>query len=383
MKKTVKSFLDYWVIDFFRFVKLFILYFANKYLARVFGKFEFVKSLAVGKMYQQRGKYAQFFVHAGLVTVMSLGVTLGPSLIVDTTQTRAMISSALGGKIVFAEDKSQDLTATAAGDIPPQAFLPLTQVSDKPRSEDISYVVESGDTFQSIADKFGVSVDTIKWENPNNSNEKKLKPGEKLTIPPVTGVVVTVKAGETIYSIAKKYGADAQSIVDFPFNTFTNDETFALAVGQRLVIPDGLMPKNDQVAPVPMLAKTPDAGTVTATGVWIWPTKGIITQPFRPWHKGVDIANHDGGPILAADAGTVILIGWDTTGYGNRIVINHGNGFLTLYAHMSRFDVKLGQTVKRGDQIGMMGSTGHSTGTHLHFEIRTAKGNIDPLGQLR
>lgn len=361
---------------------MFLGYFARAYLARLFGGFESVKNVAVVKMYQQRGKYATIFVHAGVVTVMTLGVALGPTLIVDTNQSRAVISSALGNRIVFAEEQSDGKVlgeTVTAGDIPT-----LTQVSDKPRSDDENYEVKDGDTLASIAEKFGVSQDTIKWANSAVTSWKTIKVGQNLIIPPVTGVVHRVKGGETIYSIAKKYGAGEQSIVDFPFNTFTNDETFALAVGQRLVIPDGVMPRESLPLSVNLIARTPDAGTVTATGTWIWPAAGRITQPFRPWHKGIDIANKDGGPILAADSGTVVIAGWpDNGGYGNRVVVNHGNGYLTLYAHMSRIDVVAGQRVKRGDRLGMMGSTGRSTGIHVHFEIRTAKGNDDPLVALK
>ncbi len=380
--KKLREFIDFWILDFFRFVRLFIGHILRAYLARIFNGFEGVKSIAVVKMYQQRGKYATIFVHAGVVTVMALGVALGPTLIVDTNQSRAVISSALGNKIVFAENPND---AKVLGETVTAQDIPtLTQVSDKPRADDIVYQIQDGDTLGSIADKFGVSQNTVKWANPNAKQWKTLKVGDSVTVPPVTGVVHIVKSGETIYSIAKKYNADAQSIVDFPFNTFTNDETFALAVGQRLVVPDGVM-SEEGLSPqaVTPLARTPDAGTVTATGVWIWPTAGRITQPFRPWHKGIDIASHDGGPILAADSGTVIITGWDPTGYGNKVMVSHGNGFVTLYGHMSRIDVVTGQHVKRGDQLGMMGSTGRSTGTHLHFEIRTAKGNIDPLTQLK
>ena len=381
--KKIGKFIDSWFLDFLRFIRQFIAYFFRAYLARVFNGFEGVKSLAVVKMYQQRGKYATIFVHTGVVTVMALGVALGPTLITDTSKSRAVISSALGNRIVFAENPEN---AKVLGETVTASDVPtLTQVSDKPRSDDLEYVILDGDTLGSIADKFGVSQDTIKWANLSIKQWKTIKVGTKLIIPPVTGVVHIVKSGETIYSISKKYNSDAQSIVDFPFNTFTNDETFALAVGQRIVVPDGIMPAENLISPqaVMPIARTPDAGTVTATGSWSWPASGRITQPFRPWHKGVDIANHDGGPILAADAGTVVITGWDTTGYGNKVVVNHGNGYLTLYGHLSRIDVVNGQRVNRGDQLGMMGSTGRSTGTHLHFEIRTAKGNIDPLAQLK
>lgn len=366
--KRVKTFYKEWIVAFGSFVKLFLGYVITAYFGRWFGGFESVKDLAVGRMYQQRGKYATVFVHVGLLIVVMLGVVFGPTLLVDSSQSKTSIATsvnAYGDQTVAAE-----------------AVSPLTQVSEKPRSEDEIYTVVDGDTLKSIATKYGISIETIKWANPD-VNEKKLKTGSKLIVPPVTGVVHIVKSGETIYSISKKYSSDAQSIVDFPFNTFTNDETFALAIGQRVIVPDGIKP--NEAAPITpsRLFQTPNAGAVTATGAWVWPAAGRITQPFRSWHKGLDIANHDGGPVLAADSGSIVSTGWDKSGYGNKIVINHNNGYLTLYAHLSRIDVAVGQTVKKGDRIGMMGSTGRSTGTHLHFEIRTANGNTDPLTQLK
>lgn len=382
LMNSFKRWANYWIADYFRFIGVFFGHLLKRYLSPKFLAFEAVKSMVVGKLYQQRGKYSGVIVNSAFLTVLVLGVTLGPSLVVNESQTQAVLSSGMGKNIVFAQEPGSQVLGVNS-DMQMNVDT-LTQVSEKPRAEVTDYTVEDGDTLAGIAKKFGVDTDSIKWENPG-INEKKLKTGSDLKIPPVTGVVHTVKSGETVYSIAKKYNVSAQAIVDFPFNEFANDETFALAIGQELMVPDGVMPD----APVFVVRNnqqqiTPSAGAVSATGVWIWPTAGIITQYFRPWHKGLDIANHNGGPILAADSGTVVVAGWtDNTGYGNRVVIDHGNGYKTLYGHMSRIDVVVGQTVRRGDQLGMMGSTGRSTGTHLHFEIRSTGGNKDPLGYLK
>ncbi len=109
-----------------------------------------------------------------------------------------------------------------------------------------------------------------------------------------------------------------------------------------------------------------------------------MSQLFSWYHKGIDISNKSAPPILAADSGKVVVAGWpDNIGYGNRVLIDHGNGFATLYGHLAKIYVAAGQTVNRGDQIGQMGSTGRSTGTHLHFEIRKGEAAIDPLGYLK
>ncbi|HCQ31768.1 TPA: hypothetical protein DIU27_05350 [Candidatus Collierbacteria bacterium] len=385
---SLKTFISEWVGDFFKYLRILFSYFVIHYLKPKFAVFESLKSIVVGKMYQQRGKHAQLIVNLAMVTVMVLSVTLGPSVIVNDSQAQAVMSLGLGSKFAFAQESSASAETAKVLGLSTDAQIemdPLTQVSDKPRADILDYTVENGDTLATIAKKFGVDTDSIKWLN-KGLNEKKLKMGSIMKIPPVTGVVHTVKAGETIYSIAKKYNVSAQAVVDFPFNEFTNDETFAIAIGQRLIVPDGEMPDEPILVPRSNLASslTPNAGAVSATGNWIWPAAGKISQEYRAWHKGLDIANHGGGAILAADSGTVLVASWlDNTGYGNRVVIDHGNGTKTLYAHMSSFSVVVGQTVKRGDKLGMMGSTGRSTGTHLHFEIRTDKGNANPLAVLK
>lgn len=385
---SLRLFFTEWVIDFYKFIVLLFSYFVRSYLSPKFVIFESFKSVVVGKMYQQRGKHAQLFVNAAVVTVMIFGVALGPSFVVNDSQTQAVMASGFRNKFAFAQETTTGADGSPVSELSVDSQMavdPLTQVSDKPRADIFEYTVDEGDTLASIAKKFGVDTDSIKWLN-KGINEKKLKPGSVLRIPPVTGVVHTVKSGETIYSVAKRYNVSAQAIVDFPFNEFTNDETFALAIGQQLIVPDGEMPAEIISSPRGNLAGqlTPNAGAVSATGSWIWPTTGTITQSFRSWHKGLDIANHNGGSILAADSGTVVVAGWpDSTGYGNRVMIDHGNGYKTLYGHMSKVAVIVGQTVKRGDVIGLMGSTGRSTGTHLHFEIRSDSGNKDPLSVLK
>ncbi len=228
---------------------------------------------------------------------------------------------------------------------------------------------------------------TVMWEN-DLTETSKIKPGQELKILPLDGIRHKVSRGETISSIGKKYsleGSEIQVMVDYPFNEFLNDETFDLATGQYLMVPDGV--KASVINTTGYVARqiqiTPDAGSVTATGNFVWPATGRITQGYRFYHKAIDIANKSGGAILAADGGTVVGAGWlDGYGYGNRIIIDHGNGYVTLYAHLSVVQVQPGQQVNRGDLIGRMGSTGRSTGTHLHFEIRQGGVLLNPLSFL-
>ncbi len=342
-------------------------------LGGAFWWFEGVKRAVVSILYRRRGRYAQPFVHSAMAGLVFAGVTFGPLFIAQTFPGQA------------AELNEQLPSEVVLGTTSELARGTLTNISEKPRAEILEYEVQGGDTVSTIAEKFGVTIDTILWSN-DMTETTKIKPGQTLQVPPVTGIVHTVRKGDTIYSISKKYDAGAQAIVDYPFNTFTNDETFALAVGQTIIVPDGALPDVKPVSPRTTLAKlkTPDAGAVSATGNFVWPAAGNISQGFAWYHKGVDIANKAGGAILAADSGTVVLAGWpDNQGYANRVILDHGNGFRTLYAHMSKVSVQAGQTVNRGDVIGMMGCTGRCTGTHLHFEIIQNGGRVNALSYLQ
>lgn len=340
----------------------------SKHAYRAFFRFETGKDLVTGVLYRKRGKYAQPVLHSVMLALIFFGITFGPRMVRSSlAEETALQGEGVGGSVLASLDSAGLVTLE----------------SDKPPSEVRDYEVKEGDTLSSIAAKFDVSIDTIKWAN-EGVDFKKLKLGTKVKIPPVTGIVYKVRPGDTIYSIAKKFETSPQGIVDFPFNTFSDDETFAIVAGQTLIVPDAIM--NDEAAPsAPRFANilTPDAGAVSATGSFVWPGFGRITQGYRWYHPGLDIANHDGGAILAADAGTVIAAGWVNTGYGNYVVVDHANGYHTLYAHLSSISVVAGQRVARGAVLGQMGSTGRSTGTHLHFEIRTGSGNVDPLGYLK
>lgn len=356
--------------DFIDFIKLWLAY-ISKRLYRAFIHFESGKDFLVGKLTFGRGKLARPFIHSGMAALLLLGMALAP----------VIASSYPGLSPNWQEAPAPSAVLSAATTADPQTS---TMISVKPRAEIVNYTVQPGDTVSGIAQKFGISVDTIRWANDLQSISA-IKPDQVLKILPITGVAHKVKKGETIYSIAKYYSTDPQGVVDFPFNTFVNDETFALAVGQTLIVPDAVMPKVTPWAPGAYIAqKTPSAGAVSATGIFVWPTSGSISQPFRWYHKGIDIANKTAPGVLAADAGKIILAGWpDGRGYGNRVIIDHGNGFQTLYAHLSKIYVVTGQTVNRGDLIGQMGSSGRSTGIHLHFEIYKNGVQVDPLSYLK
>ncbi|HPT66154.1 MAG TPA: M23 family metallopeptidase [Candidatus Woesebacteria bacterium] len=327
---------------------------------------EFLKVFFSKMMYRQRGRFSQTFIGASMAILAFL-------TIVFSSQLESLINN--GNKsqgstylIMAADNSGAD-----------------TLVSDLPKGEVTEYRVVEGDTVSSIAVKFGVTIDTIMWENSLKSVDA-IKVGQILKILPVTGVRYKVKRGETIYSIAKAHQVDAQNIIDYPFNTFSNDETFALSAGQELIIPDGIKPKEIILDTAKYTARTVAAiPGVVGEGNFMWPTSGRISQRYFWYHRAVDVANASNPAIVAAQGGTVTSSGWNAGGYGNYVVVNHGNGYSTLYAHMLNNSIVVtpGQVVKQGQKLGTMGSTGRSTGTHLHFEIRGPKGNIDPLSVLR
>jgi murein DD-endopeptidase MepM/ murein hydrolase activator NlpD len=328
-----------------------------------------VKRVVARLMYRQRGRFSQSFINVSMAMIFF-------GAIVFSGKVEEMIEgnrnkSGGSGYLIMASD----------GEVGAD-----TLISDSLKGEVTEYRVQEGDTVSSIAIKFGVSIDTIVWEN-NLKTASNLKPQQILRILPVTGVKYKVSRGETIYSIAKKMQVDAQNIIDYPFNTFADDEKFSLLAGQELIIPDGTKPNEISVdTPVIATRRVEPIPGVKGEGNFMWPTAGRITQKYYWYHQAVDIANSANPPIVAAQGGTVIVAGWNGGGYGNYVEIDHGNGFRTLYGHMlnNSVVVKAGDRVSQGQRLGTMGSTGRSTGTHLHFEVkRTSGGKVDPLSVLK
>lgn len=255
-----------------------------------------------------------------------------------------------------------------------------------------TYTVREGDSLSGIADMFDVSMNTILWAN-NLTSKGAVHPGMTLIILPVSGIRHTVASGDTLASLAKKYGSDAEEIASYNGMSSVDD----LVKGATVIIPGGEL----AATPVKTTAKAKSTGAaaskikqggsmgaVRATGntsddsfssSFANPAPaGRLSQSIHGWN-GVDLAAPQGSPIYAAAAGTVIVSrvgGWNG-GYGNYVVIDHGNGVQTLYAHMSTDGVSVGETVSRGQNIGTVGNTGQATGYHLHFEVRGAK---NPFG---
>ncbi|HXK52960.1 MAG TPA: M23 family metallopeptidase [bacterium] len=281
--------------------------------------------------------------------------------------------------VVSQELDSGYLSSTT--DIIPQTNTALTTVPEsRKRNESFIYIVEPGDTLSSIGNKFKISTDALKYVN-SLTDSSIIRTGQEIIIPPVSGLIHTVKSGDTLNSIARKYDVAPQAIADFNYIL----DTSKLALGTELVIPGAKVPE-PVIPAAPSGPAAPPGNFVSApsTGKWcVWPTgPRIITQYYSWYHNGIDIATPSGSamPALFACAGGVVTrAGWDPFGLGLHVRIDHGNGFETVYGHMSSISVSYGQRVEQGQMIGVMGSTGRSTGPHVHFTVNYNGASQDPL----
>ncbi len=222
------------------------------------------------------------------------------------------------------------------------------------------YIVEPKDSLSSIAAKFNISANTILWANSLNKGSV-IKPGQKLIILPVSGVLYNVKKEDTLSEIAKTYKANINEIITF--NELSGGDIF---VGDILIIPNGEMPSPQKKYVSPQPSQIPVGSTY-----FMYPAEGKISQGLH-FSNAIDIANQCGSLVVAAAGGTVLRTSWNSIG-GNYITISHPNGTVTYYGHLSSFLVKSGESVTTGQPIGGIGKTGRATGCHLHFEVRGAK----------
>ncbi|NPA05890.1 MAG: peptidoglycan DD-metalloendopeptidase family protein [Chloroflexi bacterium] len=280
--------------------------------------------------------------------------------------------------------------------------LKLTTVMpSRPRMEIVEYTVQQGDTLASIAEKFGLKAESIFWSNLDvlKGDAHSLKVGMVLRIPPADGVLYEWKDGDTVENVAEKLGVEPDAILNHPVNEFDPVAValgeIEIPVGKIVFVPGGKYSKQIdwsrpiflRDAPAASFLNGPGAcGTVyngpIGTYTFIWPTtsKWITTYYNPAYHPAIDIAGSIGLPVYAVDNGVVVYSGWSNNGYGYVVVIDHGNGWQSLYAHLSQIYVGCAQEVFQGTMIGAMGSTGNSTGPHVHLElIHRQYGKVDPL----
>lgn len=286
-----------------------------------------------------------------------------------------------------------------------RSILWHTTVPARARQEVTIYVVKEGDTLFGIAEKFGLKPETILWGNQLvlGDNPHNLRPGQELNILPVDGTYYRWSAGDGLNGVANFFGVQPEEIVNFPGNNLTAEQVgdFAspnIEPGTWLVIPGGTREFVTWSAPEiprdnPGVAKVLGPGACSSitdgavgAGLFIWPANNHFLSGFdyspSTNHSGIDIDGETGDAVYAADNGVVVYAGWNNWGYGNVVVINHGNGWQTLYAHLSAYNVGCGQSVFQGNVIGAIGNTGNSSGSHLHYEMMYNGTKVNPWNYL-
>lgn len=278
-----------------------------------------------------------------------------------------------------------------------------TVIPTRPRLGILKYQVQQGDTLFGIAERFGLKPESILWGNwyELGGDPHLLVPGQELTILPVDGVLHRWSEGEGLNGVATFYGVTAEDIIDWPGNQLDPaiDPTQpGLAEGTELIVPGGIREApswqqiritraNPAVASIlgPGACGSVSSGAI-GDGSFGWPTPGqtVSGYGYIPGvHEAIDIGGGTGNAIYASDDGVVVYAGWNDWGYGYTVVLDHGNGWQTLYAHLSQINVGCGQTAFQGNVIAGMGCTGNCSGTHLHFEMRSdAFGRVNPLNFL-
>jgi LysM repeat protein len=364
----------------------------------------------VGRLIQQIG-----------INMLTLGVVALLGYIAWQRFFGPQIPLAAGGPLSGATDNHPQPTLPSLGDMGVELTpfgTPIASLTDgifrrtdvrtiiptRPRVDVITYTVQLGDTLFSIAGSFNLKPETLLWGNFDvlNDNPHLLKPNQILNILPINGVYYQWEEGDTLQAVADEFKVDPKAIIDFPGNPIDLTKAYTIdpgiLPGTWLIIPGGKRAIKDWGPPAitrqnAASAKYYGEGACPATyegaigtGTFIWPTtdRTISGYTYDPAvHPGVDIGGAEGNPIYATDSGVVVYAGWSSYGYGYLIVIDHGNGWQSAYGHLSAVAVRCGQSVYQGGYIGAMGSTGNSSGPHLHFELSINGVKVNPLDYIR
>lgn len=300
------------------------------------------------------------------------------------SQPRYRTIAELASNEYFNEDVVYDEVIITVGDKNEYIFktgATQTIISRSNRKDTIEYEVKEGESLASIARDFGLSPDTLRYANSLPSNTVTV--GQKLKIPPTDGIYIAVRKDDTLSAIAARYKTSIENLLRY--NNINKDEP--IFAGQQLLIPGIVapnLPSSGKYVPSGNVTGLPSFNPSAQAGQFVWPLASpthYISQGYWYAHKALDLNRLNGWGIYAAAAGIVRTYS-TRGGYGNYIDINHGNGWVTRYAHLAQFKVKSGEYVEQGQLIAIMGSTGRSTGPHLHFEIRYNGSPLNPLSYL-
>ena len=268
-----------------------------------------------------------------------------------------------------------------------------TNIPERPRYESVIYRVTRGDAMLSIADEYKIKSETILYVNKQlEDNPHNLKPGMELTIPPVDGLYYEWQDGDTFETVAEKFDTTPEEIINFPGNRVDLTDP-KIEPGTLAMIPGGSRELRNWAADLQTAGRSNNGSTGTSdfggnacgggpvsSGLG-WPADdhSLSGNPYGPGHLGIDISAPEGSNVYAAGSGVVTMAqGGYNYGYGNVIQIDHGNGYVTVYAHLSQINIGVCTPVGQGTLIGYSGNTGNSFGAHLHFEIRIGGTNVNP-----
>ncbi len=315
----------------------------------------------VRKLLWSRGRLSRPLSHASLLCLGSAVLLVAPLLNTPTT---------------FADSSVSEVSDTFS-----KPVTTMTQgVRGYARSEKTEYPVAAGDTLSSIGEKFKVSVSSLCASN-DLADCDNLKVGTTLQIPPIEdSVIVKVKEGDTVEKLAKRYKVDPQLIVDANYLF----KPFNLEIGSELIVPGATIPKPS----APSTPAVPSTGSrlagsgevIEGRGRFIWPTSvRMVSQGYHRYHLAIDIPRPKNGPVYAIDSGRVIRAGWWPVGYGIAVQIDHGDGYVSSYCHLSRVAVGVGDYVEQGHVIGTMGATGRAFGQHVHFMVQKDGRYLNPM----
>ena len=323
-----------------------------------------IKSLFVSRLFWGRGSLYKSAAH---FIIFSITLFVALAGIVSRVSGVNVTAKSLNGSITIGSD---DLLQQG-GSI--TAILSVDETNSTGLKTSI-HTVTSGETLDTIAKKFNVTADTIRWYNSSliSPFSNQLQIGWGLKIPLINGVLYTVRANQSLNDVIAATSANNSESNNFNIVEFNNlTSPYTLHQGQQLFIPDGnLIKQSIQVAGIPK-------------GVFINPLTDSScsgyteSRGFTSYHDGVDLAKWTGCNLEAVATGTIIYAGWENIS-GNCIKIDHGGGIVSYYYHLKEIYVKVGQRVQQGESIAYMGSTGNSTGTHLHFTLKKDGEAVDP-----
>jgi murein DD-endopeptidase MepM/ murein hydrolase activator NlpD len=344
-------------------------------------------------------KVDRFTVISWVVTIVLVGTLLGSAILYKNSRPTTYVpvvqpTSSAGETPDGAQPQPGAPFVSADGSgvssIPRKLQL-ITNIPERPRYKSITYRVSRGDAMLSIAEEFKLKSETILYVNTQlEDNPHNLKPGMELTIPPVDGLFYTWKDGDTFESIAEKFNTTAEEIVNFPGNRVDLTDP-KIDIGATVMIPGGSRDLRSWEQDLATNGRGANTGTgeiggnacgggPVASGFgWPASSHNISGNGYGPGHLAIDIQANEGEPVYAAGSGIVTMAqgGWNY-GYGNVVQIDHGNGYVTVYAHLNSINVGLCTPVGQGGIIGTAGNTGNSFGAHLHFEVRSGGANVNP-----